>query len=106
METIDGTAEAGEDYNKIDEIITMTKNQRFYPLDVTIIDDNQWEPDETFFVKLSLYGNQSNVKLGHKAICMITIIDDDGMYGLKIDKELYFSSLFTLNKQKKNKLYI
>lgn len=77
METIDGTAEAGEDYNKIDEIITMGRNQRFYPLDVTIIDDNQWEPDETFFVKLNLIGNHPDVKLGHKAICMITIIDDD-----------------------------
>jgi hypothetical protein len=60
-------------------VITMQKNQRFLPLDVTIIDDNQWEPDETFFVKLSLYGDQqTNVKIGHKAICMVTIIDDDG----------------------------
>ena len=49
VETIDGTAEAGEDYNKIDEVLTMVKGQRFLPLDVTIIDDNQWEPDETFF---------------------------------------------------------
>lgn len=78
VETIDGTAEAGEDYNKIDEVLTMVANQRFLPLDVTIIDDNQWEPDETFFVKLSLYGEQPNVRLGHKGICMVTIIDDDG----------------------------
>lgn len=56
----------------------MVKNQRFFPLDVTIIDDNQWEPDETFFVKISLYGEQPSVKIGHKAICMVTIIDDDG----------------------------
>ena len=55
----------------------MVKNQRFFPLDVTIIDDNQWEPDETFFVKLSLYGTQPLVKVGHKAISMVTIIDDD-----------------------------
>jgi hypothetical protein len=58
----------------------MYKNQRFLPLDVTIIDDNQWEPDETFFVKLSLYGaNQEDAKIGHNQICMVTIIDDDGM---------------------------
>lgn len=81
VETIDGTAEAGEDYNKIDEVITMVKGQRFFPLDVTIIDDNQWEPDETFFVKCSLYGSsQPNVKIGHKTITMVTIIDDDGIY--------------------------
>lgn len=56
----------------------MTSGQRTFPLDVTIIDDNQWEPDETFFVKISLYGDQQDVKIGHKAICMVTIIDDDG----------------------------
>ena len=56
----------------------MTSGQRTFPLDVTIIDDNQWEPDETFFVKISLYGDQHDVKIGHKAICMVTIIDDDG----------------------------
>ncbi len=94
VETIDGTAEAGEDYNKIDEVITMTRNQRFYPLDVTIIDDNQWEPDETFFVKLSLVGNQPEVKLGHKAICMITIIDDDGK---KICSFTSFCRVYTLS---------
>ena len=56
----------------------MAANQRYMPLDVVIIDDNQWEPDETFFVKLSLYGAQESAKIGHKAICMVTIIDDDG----------------------------
>jgi hypothetical protein len=32
----------------------MVKGQRFLPLDVTIIDDNQWEPDETFFGKIKI----------------------------------------------------
>ena len=89
VETIDGTAEAGEDYNKIDEVITMVKNQRFFPLDVTIIDDNQWEPDETFFVKLSLYGSQPNVKIGHKAISMVTIIDDDEPGEIEFSQPVY-----------------
>lgn len=89
VETIDGTAEAGEDYNKIDEVITMVKNQRFLPLDVTIIDDNQWEPDETFFVKLSLYGEQNDVKLGHKTICMVTIIDDDEPGEIEFSQPVY-----------------
>lgn len=89
VETIDGTAEAGEDYNKIDEIITMTKNQRHLPIDLTIIDDNQWEPDETFFVKISLYGDQHNVKVGHKAICMVTIIDDDEPGEIEFSQPVY-----------------
>jgi solute carrier family 8 (sodium/calcium exchanger) len=78
VETIDGTAEAGSDYYKIDEIKTMAKNQTYMPLDVIIIDDNQWEPDETFFVKISSIDGQDNVKLGSNAICMVTIINDDG----------------------------
>ena len=58
----------------------MGVNQTVLPIDVKIIDDNQWEPDETFFVKLSIHGeSQRNVKVGHKAICMVTIIDDDGI---------------------------
>lgn len=89
IETIDGTAEAGEDYNKIDEVVTMVKNQRFLPVDVTIIDDNQWEPDETFFVKLSLYGDQHDVKIGHKAICMVTIIDDDEPGEIEFSQPVY-----------------
>jgi len=89
IETIDGTAEAGEDYNKIDEVVTMVKNQRFLPVDVTIIDDNQWEPDETFFVKLSLYGEQQDVKIGHKAICMVTIIDDDEPGEIEFSQPVY-----------------
>lgn len=90
VETIDGTAEAGEDYNKIDEVITMVKGQRFFPLDVTIIDDNQWEPDETFFVKLSLYGSsQPGVKIGHKAITMVTIIDDDEPGEIEFSQPVY-----------------
>jgi len=68
----------------------MLKNQRHFPLDVTIIDDNQWEPDETFFVKISLYGNQPNVRIGHKAICMVTIIDDDGKIIKKLIKTIIF----------------
>ena len=90
VETIDGTAEAGEDYNKIDEVVTMVKGQRIFPLDVTIIDDNQWEPDETFFVKLSLYGDhQQDVKIGHKAICMVTIIDDDEPGEIEFTQPVY-----------------
>lgn len=89
VETIDGTAEAGEDYHKIDEVVTMTSGQRTFPLDVTIIDDNQWEPDETFFVKISLYGDQKEVKIGHKAICMVTIIDDDEPGEIEFSQPVY-----------------
>ena len=44
------------------------------------MDDNQWEPDEEFFVKLTLIpGTDSeNVRLGKTCIMEITILNDDG----------------------------
>ena len=46
---------------------------------VTIVDDNQWEPDEEFFVKLTLIPQESeNVRLGRTSIMEITILNDDG----------------------------
>jgi len=52
-------------------------------IEIVIVDDNVWEPDETFFVKLSLPDASANddsdyVTLGRKSINQITIINDDG----------------------------
>ena len=49
--------------------------------DIEIIDDNEWEPDEVFFVKLALDPSDVNTQiaiLGKIAIQEITIINDDG----------------------------
>ena len=32
----------------------MERGQQEFKITINVIDDNQWEPDETFFVKLSL----------------------------------------------------
>ncbi len=52
----------------------------FVQIGVTIVDDNQWEPDEEFFVKLTLIpGPESElVRLGKTCIMEITILNDDG----------------------------
>ena len=43
------------------------------------MDDNQWEPDEEFFVKLTiLQGDEFDIKLGRTSIMEITILNDDG----------------------------
>ena len=44
------------------------------------MDDNQWEPDEEFFLKLNLLGNDDHkeVKLGRTSIMEIIILNDDG----------------------------
>ena len=46
------------------------------------MDDNQWEPDEEFFVKLTLIPGEDseNVKLGKICIMEITILNDDGRF--------------------------
>lgn len=52
-------------------------------IDVEIINDNQWEPDEEFFLKLSLLMDQEQregVQLGRISIMEITILNDDGEY--------------------------
>ena len=57
----------------------MEKGEQEKKVVITIIDDNQWEPDETFFVKLSLpEGEETNTKLGSKTVALVTIINDDG----------------------------
>ena len=52
----------------------------FLKIGITIVDDNQWEPDEEFFVKLTLIPGEDseNVKLGKTCIMEITILNDDG----------------------------
>lgn len=50
-------------------------------IDVEIINDNQWEPDEEFFLKISLLMDQERregVQLGRISIMEITILNDDG----------------------------
>ena len=46
------------------------------------MDDNQWEPDEEFFLKLSIvYGEDlEKVKLGRTSIMEIMILNDDGQF--------------------------
>ena len=57
----------------------MERGQQEKRITIHVIDDNQWEPDETFFVKLSLpEGEEARAKLGSKTIALVTIINDDG----------------------------
>jgi solute carrier family 8 (sodium/calcium exchanger) len=58
----------------------MERGQQDKIIPIHVIDDNQWEPDETFFVKLSLpEGEEARVKLGSKTMALlVTIINDDG----------------------------
>ena len=83
LETIDGTAEANSDYIPVKTTMVFEKDETFKFIDIEIIDDNEWEPDEVFFVKLALDPEDPNGKMaiiGKKAIQEITIINDDGKW--------------------------
>ena len=77
VETIDGTAEATKDYIPIKLTVVFGPNEASKTVDIEIIDDNEWEPDEIFFCKLTVDPKQEAV-LGKKNINQITIINDDG----------------------------
>ena len=58
---------------------------------VTIVDDNQWEPDEEFFLKLTYVQAEDNhaFKLGRTSIMEITILNDDGNLNVLVLKKLF-----------------
>lgn len=78
VETIEGTAVSGEDFIPLREVLTFRDQEVEKLLHVEIVDDNQWEPDETFFLKLSLIPEDiGSVALGRACIMEITILNDD-----------------------------
>ncbi|CAL4104637.1 unnamed protein product, partial [Meganyctiphanes norvegica] len=80
VETIDGTATVDQDYISINEKITFEAGETEKQVEVEIINDNQWEPDEEFFLKISMLMNSEDrmgVQLGRISIMEITILNDD-----------------------------
>jgi len=71
--TKDGTADAGDDYKETKGTMVFNPGEELKHVEVPIVDDDQYEPDENFFVKLA------NPSAG--TIVMdsteVTIIDDD-----------------------------
>lgn len=76
---MDGSAKEKEDYVPVDEVIVFESGEREKQIEIHIVDDNKWEPDEEFFLKLSLVNKTENdlVQLGRITIMEITIMDDD-----------------------------
>ncbi|XP_078488536.1 sodium/calcium exchanger 2 isoform X2 [Ciona intestinalis] len=94
-ETFDGTANAGDDYVSVSGTLTFGPKETRKEIEIEIIDDNVWEPDETFFVKLSIperdlkENGRDYVKLGRKVINQITIINDDEPGTIEFTKPSY-----------------
>jgi len=76
VRTVDAEATSPKDFEAIDEIIEFKAGQKIAEVRIKIVDDDNWEPDEDFYVEL--YDIDSRAKLdGEDCKTRVTIIDDD-----------------------------
>ena len=89
--TIGGSAEEEKDYEPIDEKITFGPGEKTKEISIKIVDDDQWELDESFFVKLTMIPEEYNEQLtiGARSIMEITILNDDNPGELQFEKRGY-----------------
>lgn len=85
VQTVNGTAKAGEDYMPFDEEVVFEKNEHLKQIYIEIVDDFEWEPDEEFHVKLCM-PCEDHITLGSVSICTVTILNDDEPGNLEFAK--------------------
>lgn len=77
-ETINGTAMAGSDYEAKRDVLVFQPGENLKHINITIIDDNEWEENEVFFLKLARFDYKDDtVEIGEQSITEVTIINDD-----------------------------
>ena len=105
VDTVDGTAEEGTDYRGIHHTYLFHPGQTELAIQMEILDDDDWEPDEEFFLKIAQNPECENkVKIGMRHIMTIMILNDDepGTFGfdkrghfVKVgDRTLVYSEIF------------
>jgi len=78
--TENGTAEAGKDYVKSTGTVTFKPGSTTEEIQVTLIEDDEFEPDETFTIHL--HNPSANAKLGLSvALCLIVDDHEPGQLG-------------------------
>ena len=91
--TKDGSAAAGEDYLASAGVLQFAAGEITKDVSVTLIDDNQWEPDETFDIVLSepdqQPGGSKGIFISEPCISTITIINDDEPGVLEFSEHRY-----------------
>ncbi|CAH1793840.1 unnamed protein product [Owenia fusiformis] len=94
VETIDGTAEAQKDFIPVKQTLVFEPSETSKYIDIEIVDDNIWEPDEVFFVKMAVEPGQ-NAMLGKKQVVQVTILNDDdpGTFSLSRPSYLFKESV-------------
>jgi len=74
--THDDTAMSGKDYHMTNELVTMKAMEKEREISISIVDDENWEPDKDFFVELYSADATSRIK-GEDTSTTVTIIDND-----------------------------
>ena len=92
IDTIEGSACEGTDFRGIHDIFTFKKNQIDLEFEIELIDDDDWEPDEEFFLRVSLPNeiDNDNTKIGRKNIMTVVILNDDEPGTFSFDKQAFF----------------
>ncbi|ELU04186.1 hypothetical protein CAPTEDRAFT_128764 [Capitella teleta] len=93
--TEDGTANAESDYEYAEGTLTFQPGETHKQFDITIIDDDIFEEDEHFYVRLTGIQTEDpllKVQLANPSMATIMILDDDhaGIFHFN-DKEISFS---------------
>lgn len=78
IRTVKDTAVPGNDYKDIDRRITMSKIETEMPIEIPIIDNQEWEPDLDFLVELYEIDAPTKDRLiGDDTQTRVTILDED-----------------------------
>jgi len=86
-----GTAESDKDYVHTEGIIEFAAEVESQSINVKILDDNEWEKAEDFYVELfdaQTMSNTGSVIIGPNYLTTVTIIDDDDPGELAFEKEV------------------
>lgn len=87
VKTLDGTATCPKKYEKVEELVKMTKTQQEHIVKVPIVDDDEYNEDCDFYVEIC---NEDGVKLeGDDCSTRITIKDEDKPGEIGFEKKKY-----------------
>ncbi len=75
--TSEGTATEGKDYKGIEGLVTFQPGETVKVFKIEILDDDLFEPDETFFFEISKAPSQGPVFFSTPVKATVTIISDD-----------------------------
>ena len=73
VDTVAGTAQEGTDYRGIHATVELQPGQEEFEIEMEILDDDDWEPDEEFFLRITLDPNSEDsgvAKIG-KRFCLL-----------------------------------